>query len=94
MTYHRLALQLVAAVVALPLLYLISSGPALRIAKLVPDDRTTFAHTLHFYRPLFRLAWVVGLDQPMRAYLRLCGLRTVTITGRTQVAPYGGLSVF
>lgn len=75
MTHHRkLLIQMAAMLAALPVLYIASSGPVLRLSTRNPAaERRACA----FYEPLFRLTTRPDLGPPTIAYLRLWDVTAV-----------------
>ena len=75
MSHHRkLIAQCLGVLLALPLLYVASSGPALRFSIRNPDlEKKACA----FYTPLFLLATHRGLGSVTMAYLQLWNVTPV-----------------
>src|SRR6478735_171168 len=88
---RKLALQLLCALVSLPLLYVAASGPLLLIASKCDDHRATYARVCRFYRPLSRAAISIHLETPLSAYMHVWGIQTINVVGKVGTGP-GSLS--
>lgn len=69
-----------ATLLALPLLYVLSSGPLYRVtASSAGDPHGGWAVVDACYRPLFRLIVDTPAEGPIAAYLRLWKLKTLKV---------------
>ena len=81
MLHHRkLIAQCLGVVLALPLLYVASSGPMLRLSARNPTGERS---ACTFYEPLFHVTTHPGLGRPMSAYLRLWHVTPVDFGDQT-----------
>ena len=71
-------LQIFCVVLAFPVLYLASSGPALLLASKADHHEIAFRRTVRFYSPLLDTAAHAHLQQPLSTYLGLYGLETIS----------------